>query len=205
MSYCSRKNLFCQGVFGNILTKTIQVGYYVKGTLFKRNADPDLRRPYHPGSLVSFIGYSFPRPLVHRIWGIYQLTAPLQMLSLSAAAFGIQTAVSKLCAAHMAVGKSRDARDTFLLGAGLSLFLSVFLAWILYHNAGFFAVEILKEERTEPFIRLLSLGLPFSSLHICVNGYYYAGNKTGIPSAIQLMEQLVRVGGTFSSLSDLSV
>lgn len=153
------------------------------------------------GLITRFIGFFYRIFLSQAIGaqdlGIYQLTAPLQMLSLSAAAFGIQTAVSKLCAAHMAVGKSRDARDTFLLGAGLSLFLSVFLAWILYRNAGFFAVEILKEERTEPFIRLLSLGLPFSSLHICANGYYYAGNKTGIPSAIQLMEQLVRVGGTF--------
>ena len=111
------------------------------------------------GLITRFIGFFYRIFLSQAIGaqdlGIYQLTAPLQMLSLSAAAFGIQTAVSKLCAAHMAVGKSRDARDTFLLGAGLSLFLSVFLAWILYHNAGFFAVDLKRRTHgtfyTSPF------------------------------------------------------
>lgn len=165
--------------------------YFLKGTLILTCA----------GLITRFIGFFYRIFLSHAIGaqdlGIYQLVTPLQMLVLSVTTFGIQTAISRLAASRLAVGKSKDARDIFLLGTGISVLLSCLLAWLLYNNSTFFAVEILKEASTAPFIRLLSFGIPLSSLHICANGYYYARKKTEIPSGIQLLEQLVRVGITY--------
>ena len=165
--------------------------YFLKGTLILTCA----------GLVTRFIGFFYRIFLSHTIGaqdlGIYQLVSPLQMLVLSITTFGIQTAISRLAASRLAVGKSRDAGDIFFLGAGISVFLSSLLAWVLYHNSAFFSAEILKETQTEPFIRLLSFGLPLSSLHICANGYYFARKKAEIPSGIQFLEQLVRVGVTY--------
>ena len=165
--------------------------YFLKGTLILTCA----------GLVTRFIGFFYRIFLSHTIGaqdlGIYQLVSPLQMLVLSITTFGIQTAISRLAASRLAVGKSRDAGDIFFLGAGISVLLSSLLAWVLYHNSAFFSAEILKETQTEPFIRLLSFGLPLSSLHICANGYYFARKKAEIPSGIQFLEQLVRVGVTY--------
>ncbi|MDE7113523.1 MAG: polysaccharide biosynthesis protein, partial [Acetatifactor sp.] len=43
-------------------------------------------------------------------------------------------------------------------------------------------------------LRILAFSIPFSSIHSCINGYFYGIKKTGPPAAAQLLEQLARVG-----------
>ena len=61
----------------------------------------------------------------------------------------------------------------------------------------FFAGQILKQPLTEPLLQILSLSFPLSAIHSCINSYYFARKKTGIPSGLQLLEQLVRVSSSF--------
>jgi stage V sporulation protein B len=42
-------------------------------------------------------------------------------------------------------------------------------------------------------LRILSFSIPPSAVHSCINGYFYGRKKTLVPSASQLLEQLVRV------------
>ena len=36
-----------------------------------------------------------------------------------------------------------------------------------------------------------------ATVHSCINGYFYGIKKTSIPSACQLMEQVIRVGSVY--------
>ena len=161
------------------------------------------------GLITRFIGFFYRIFLSQAIGaqdlGIYQLTAPLQMLSLSAAAFGIQTAVSKLCAAHMAVGKSRDARDTFLLGAGLSLFLSVFLAWNLISQCRLLCRRDLKRRTHGTFYTSPFFGTAFQFPAYLRQRLLLCREQNRDPLGHTAHGAACPCRGHVSSLSDLSV
>lgn len=129
--------------------------------------------------------------------GIYQLTLPVQGIILAAAATGIQAALSRLCASFTALEKEKETRSTLLLGMLLSFFISLFLSAGVYLNADFIAKELLKEARAVALLRILSFSFPLSALHSCVNSFYYARKKAGLPAFIQLLEQTSRIGSTY--------
>ena len=128
--------------------------------------------------------------------GIYQLTLPVHGIILAAAGMGIQAAISRLCASFTALEKEKESRNTLLLGMFLSGAVSLLLSAGVYLNADFIAGELLKEARTASLLRILSFSFPLSALHSCVNSFYYARKKTGLPAFIQLLEQTSRIGST---------
>lgn len=164
---------------------------FIKGTLILTLA----------GFCTRIIGFFYRIFLSHAIgaqgMGIYQLIMPLQMIALAVTASGIHTAISQLCAAKTALGRKKDALRLFLTGTFLSVFLAVLLAAFAWKHHVFLAVQILKEPRTAPLIRLLALSFPLSALHTCVNSYYFSKNHAGFPAFVQLLEQLVRVGSSY--------
>lgn len=153
------------------------------------------------GFLSRILGFFYRIFLSHSIGaqglGIVQLTMPVQTLALAISASGIQTAISRLTASRIAVKENTGARQSFFLGTGIALLLSFLCGSILYLNADFFALEILKEKRTLPLLKILSFTFPLSALHTCVNSYYFARKQTVLPSAVQLLEQIVRIGGSY--------
>lgn len=146
------------------------------------------------------IGFFYRIFLSHTIGahglGLYQLIMPLQNLVLAFTVSGIQTSLSRLVASRLALKKEGEAKNLFCTGALVSFLFSFAAALLLYLKAHFFAVQILKEPLTEALIRILALNFPLSALHSCVNSYYFAAKKAGIPSGLQLMEQAVRVGSS---------
>lgn len=154
------------------------------------------------GFVTRFLGFFYRIFLSHTIgeegMGIVQLTAPLMALSYALTCGGIQTAISKHTAAYHGMKKEKSCLYTLLTGISISLLLSAITAYFLYTQSTFLSVRFLKEERCAPLVRLFSLSLPFSSLHSCINGYYYGKKKTLMPSLAQLLEQLVRVGSVFA-------
>ena len=126
---------------------------------------------------------------------------PVQTLALAVSASGVQTAISRLTASRIALKKEKGARQCFFLGTGTALALSFLCAALLYLNADFFALEILKEERTLPLLKILSFTFPLSTLHTCANSYYFARKQTILPSVVQLLEQTVRIGSTYIPVS----
>ena len=161
------------------------------------------------GLLCRLAGFFYRIFLSHTIGaqgvGIYQLSLPLSALLLAMTAFGMQAVISRGCASLQALGKDQQAKDTFLLGTGICMFLSVGISFILYKNAVFIAVRILKEPATLPLICLMSFCFPLSALHACVSSYYYSMKQALTPSCIQLFEQAVRIGSYLPGLSDPSV
>ena len=122
---------------------------------------------------------------------------PLQNLVLALTTSGIQTALNRLIASQTALKHHREAKNIFCTGLLTAFSLSVGASWILYTNSDFFAGQILKQPLTEPLLQILSFSFPLSAIHSCINSYYFARKKTGIPSGLQLLEQLVRVSSSF--------
>lgn len=150
------------------------------------------------GLLSRLIGFFYRIFLSHSIGaqgvGIYQLVMPVHTLVMAITSSGIQTAISRLSASHIALGKEKEARDYLVLGTVFSVLLSVIFSWLVWKNAAFISVQIIKEPRTYSLIRLFAFGFPLCTLHSCINSYYFARKQTGLPAGIQLLEQTVRVG-----------
>ena len=153
------------------------------------------------GLLSRIMGFFYRIFLSHTIGaegiGLFQLVLPLQTLLLAITSSGIQTALSRLIAAHFATGEHKKARDFFCLGTLLAFLFSCVASSLLFLKADFFAVQILREVRTEELLRILAFSLPLAVLHSCINSYYFARKKAAFPSGMQFVEQLVRVGSSF--------
>ncbi len=164
------------------------------------------------GLLSRLIGFFFRIFLSQRIgaegMGIYQLTFPIHVLTISLTSSAIQTAISRFVAQAViasdspgaASGKSRSfCNDKCYLTAGLtlSLSLSVCCMVFLYRFAGWIAVSFLEEPRCAPLLQILSFTIPFGAIHACINGYFYGLKKTFVPAASQLLEQAARVASVW--------
>lgn len=148
------------------------------------------------GLITRIIGF-FYRIYLSRLFGeegmgIYQLLSPVLALSFSLCAAAYQTAISKFVAEHL--GHGRRGLAPLFSGLLISLPLSVFCTTVLFQHADFIAVHLLSETRTAPMLRILAFSVPFSSVHACINGYFYGVKRTAPPAVAQLLEQATRVG-----------
>ena len=139
--------------------------------------------------------------------GIYQLTFPIHILTISLTSAAIQTAISRFVAQSVIAGqhaknpscKKTPCNARCYLGAGLflSLSLALFCTVFLYRFSDWIAVRFLEEARCAPLLRVLSFTIPFGAVHACINGYFYGLKKTFVPAFSQLIEQAARVGSVW--------
>ena len=162
------------------------------------------------GILSRIIGFFFRIFLSQTIgaegMGIYQLTIPIHVLTISLTSSAIQTAISRFVA-QAAVSTScghfpgsagkrhiRCNESCYLLaGLFLSLSLAFLCSFFLYQYAEPLAVHFLEEPRCAPLLEVLAFTVPFGAVHACINGYFYGLKKTFVPAVSQLLEQLARV------------
>lgn len=153
------------------------------------------------GFISRFIGF-FYRIFLSRIFGaegmgIYQLISPVLALSFALTVSGIQTAISKYVAGEEQTGNYRSSLLHLVTGFLMAMSLSIVCTVFIYVYSDEIAVFFLHEERTAPLLRIISLSIPMATVHSCINGYFYGIKKTSIPSACQLIEQVIRVGSVY--------
>lgn len=140
--------------------------------------------------------------------GIYQLTIPIHILTISLTASAIQTAISRFVAqAAISPGSSEQVssskrtlcNEKCYLTAGLTLSLTLSFACtaFLYRFSDLIAVRFLEEPRCAPLLQILSFTIPFGAIHSCINGYFYGLKKTFVPASSQLLEQIARVASVW--------
>lgn len=125
--------------------------------------------------------------------GIYQLTSPILGLSFSLCVSGFQTAISKYVASEESKGHNATALTVLTKGLFFSLTLAIPCTFFIYYFSDYIAEYFLMEIRTAPLIRIISLSIPLSCIHSCINAYYLGRKYAKIPAVTQLIEQLVRV------------
>ncbi len=124
--------------------------------------------------------------------GLYNLVHPLYGICFALCAGSIQTAISRCIAANLSHRKL-----FFRTGLMISLSIAAILAVVLSVGSQFLADQVLLESRCGELLRLMALSIPFSAIHACVNGYYYGMQRTRVPAASQITEQLIRMGVVF--------
>lgn len=179
------------------------------------------------GVLSRVVGFFYRIFLSQRIgaegMGIYQLTVPIYVLTISVTSSAIQTAISRFVAqaAVSADARSKSISDgsphpgrghfphrhsgtalcneSCYLSAGLilSLLLSFLCTFVLYRFAEPIAVHFLEEPRCASLLQIIALSIPFGAVHACINGYFYGLKKTFVPAVSQLLEQMVRVASVW--------
>lgn len=123
--------------------------------------------------------------------GIYQLTAPTASIVFALCSAGIQTGISNFCAS------SKEKHGWLRAGILISMPLTFIISFLCYYNSEYISTHFLLNKSCAPLLKLLSLSFPFSSLHNCINGYYFGQKKAGIPAFSQLLEQIIRVLSTY--------
>lgn len=165
--------------------------YLLKGTIILTLA----------GFLTKIIGFFYRIFLSQTIgaegMGIYQLIFPIHTLCFAITVGGIQTAISRFVAARSALQDEQGARDIFFIGTSICVAISCIVTWLLFHNAQWIAMRFLGEVRCTPLLQLMAFSIPFGTFHSCVNGYYYAKSRAGIPALSQLLEQSARVVASY--------
>lgn len=160
------------------------------------------------GVLSRVIGFFYRIFLSQKIgaegMGIYQLTVPIYVLTISLTSSAIQTAISRFVAQAAVASRpgsrtSGGCNESCYLGAGLilSLSLSFICTYLLYQFAEPVAVHFLEEPRCASLLQVIALSIPFGAVHSCINGYFYGLKKTFVPAASQLLEQAVRVASVW--------
>ncbi len=154
------------------------------------------------GFASRFIGF-FYRIFLSRIFGaegmgLYQLTAPVLALSFSVTVSGMQTAISKFVASETSTHDYRSSLRTLCTGFGIAMLLSMGCTAYIYLFSDSIAANLLFEPRTAPLLRIIALSIPMTTVHSCINGYFYGVRKTSVPALAQLVEQLIRVGSVYS-------
>lgn len=131
--------------------------------------------------------------------GIYQLIFPIYNLCFALAVAGIQTALSRMIAASLAKGEPEKARNIFLTGLICSGCLSLLLSVLIRLFAAPLSNTLLAEPRCETLLMMLSFSLPLSTVHACINGYFFARRQTAVPASLQIVEQIVRITSSYGA------
>ena len=129
--------------------------------------------------------------------GLYQLIMPLNAVGYAVAISGFEVAVSKLTATHLAKKDFRGAYNATLSALFYSLLISIGCCIAITANAEFIAKYAFGNSECAPLIKILSLALPFSSIHCMVTSYCLGQEKTLFPGLSQLLEQLIRIAAVF--------
>lgn len=153
------------------------------------------------GLITRLIGFFYRIFLSHAIGaqglGIYQMIFPLFSLAYALSVSGIQTVLTRCISECRAARDTDKARDFLVAGCFFSLVLSLAVSLAVSRGCGWFCLHILKQPACIPLMKLMAWTIPFGALHICMVSWYFAGQNTWIPSAAQLLEQLIRVAASW--------
>ncbi len=151
--------------------------------------------------ITKIMGFFYKIFLSHTIGatglGIYQLIFPIYGLAMTLAVSGIQVGISRFCGGAFSSKNQRKSWGYFLTGTIFSCIISILLTIILYSNADVISLYIIKETRCTQLLRIVALSILPSTLHNCINSWYYAKKQTEIPAFSHLLEQGIRILGSW--------
>ncbi len=153
--------------------------------------------------LMRTVGMSFSVYLSNKIGpagiGLFELTMSVYILAVSFAVSGVRLSTTRLVVDARSRGTHSD-KQVMRLCIGYALALGLTAALVLFLSARFIAYELLRAPETAPAMRILAVGLPFTAVSSCLNGYFTAKRKAARFAITQVLEQLLRIGVTVFTL-----
>jgi len=144
------------------------------------------------------IGMAFQVYLSNRIGaagiGLFQLIASVSILAVTFAMSGVRFAAMRLVAEELGAGNFRSVAPAVRRCLGYALIFGTAAAVLLFICADFIGNVWIGDNRTILSLRLLALSLPFLSMSSVISGYFTAVCRVLKSSAVQIIEQLIRIG-----------
>ncbi len=148
--------------------------------------------------VVRMIGFAY-RILLSRVIGaegigLFQLVAPVHMLTITLVTSGLPIAVSRMVSQHTALKDDAGAKQVVQRALAAVSMLSILIMLVLSLNLKTIAFHLLKQPRT--YLSLVAfipciLILGVSSVY---NGYFYGRKNVHPPALSEMVEQILRVG-----------
>lgn len=149
------------------------------------------------GFITRFMGFFFRIFLSHAFGeenvGLYQLVFPVYALCLSLSTAGIHTAVSRMVAEKVSLGRQKEAKSILYTALSLTLLLTFVEVILVQQNAPFIAQHFLGDPRCAELLVIISYALPCAAIHSCICGYSFGLQKAALPALSQLVEQVLRI------------
>ncbi len=125
--------------------------------------------------------------------GLYQLVFSVYVLAATFATSGICTAVTRLVADELELGRKSGVKKIMRSSLTLTLLVAAASILLLIVSADFIATNLLNDTRAAVSIKILSLSLPFMGISSCLRGYFLARRRATPPAAAQIFEQSARI------------
>jgi len=153
------------------------------------------------GFFVKLLGAVYRIPLALLIkdegMGLYQMAYPIYVTLLSISTAGLPTAISKMVAEDVAVGRYKNAHRIFRVSLILLASVGVFLTLLLMSSAKMVSVRFLGNPKAYYPIMSIAPAIVFVSVMSSFRGFFQ-GLQDMIPSAVsQIIEQVGRVVAIF--------
>ena len=156
------------------------------------------------GFLMRTIAVSFNVYLTNRIGsagiGLFQLIMSVYALAVTFASAGIRLGATRLVTDSLCK-KEASTEKIVKLCIKYSLFTGCVIAGAMFILSGFISEKWIMDERAEYSLKILALSLPPVAVSAALNGYFTARKTLVKYSAVQLIEQLCRIGATVFGLT----
>ena len=126
--------------------------------------------------------------------GLYGLVGSVGFLAATVAISGIRFTSTRLISEELGLKRSGGVGKAMRICIAYSLFFGFASALILYLCAEPIGFLWVGDARTVLSLRILSLSLPFVSLSSVIYGYFTASGRIFKAAAVQVLEQLIRIG-----------
>ncbi|MBQ4100665.1 MAG: oligosaccharide flippase family protein [Oscillospiraceae bacterium] len=135
--------------------------------------------------------------------GLFGLIMTVYMLGITFASSGIRLAVIRLISSSSAKA-SHSEKKIISCSLLFGFIMGAVSAVILFFTSNFISLVWLCDTKATKSLQILSFSLPFIAMSSALNGYFTARRKVTKYSAIQIIEQLAKIGITVLLLTLLA-
>lgn len=149
------------------------------------------------GALTKALGLFYRVPLSYLLGaegiGLYQMAYPVFAVAAVLATGGVPTAVAKVMAEHLALGREGDAWFAFRIGRQVLMLQGLLLAVLLFLAAPTLAAQILGDPRARLPLQALAPAVFLLALEGSLKSYFQGRQMLGVLAGAQALEQFFRV------------
>ena len=155
--------------------------------------------------LMRTVGMAFQVYLSNKIGasgiGLFQLILSVSMLAACFAISGVRFATTRLVSEELGSGSRGGVKAAVRRCLVYALCFGTAAALALYLGADMIGTKWIGDKRTVLSLRLLSLSLPAFSMSSVLSGYFTAVTRVIKSAAVQVAEQMVRIGVVVAALN----
>ena len=128
--------------------------------------------------------------------GIFSLVMTIYGFAVTVATSGLSLATTRIVSEEASLNCDKGIKVAVFRCALFALFLSFLSFLIIYLFSDFISAKIFQKRLSKQFVKFLALCFPCISVSSVFNGYFTAVRKVSKSSAIQIIEEIIKIAST---------